>query len=227
MNARADAIHTAEDEDFDIEPVPGLPEELPEGERVLWSGVPSWLAIAYDVFHLRAIAVYAAIIVAWRFGVSYYDGAALGGALLNAALLGGLFLVGLALIVALAFATAKSTRYTITNHRVVMRIGVALTMSINLPFKQIISADYRPAPFGTGAIALSLATTGGLGYLALWPHARPFRFANPQPMLRGIRDGERVAGILARALRAEHGARETSPIHVTAPAQQGAAAAAA
>ncbi|MEM8665766.1 MAG: PH domain-containing protein, partial [Pseudomonadota bacterium] len=65
----------AAQDDFDYEPVPGLPEKLPKGERVLWSDVPDWRAVALDVFHIRAIAIYAAVILLWRFSASLYDGA--------------------------------------------------------------------------------------------------------------------------------------------------------
>ena len=29
-------------DDFDFEPVRGLPQVLPEGERLLWQGAPRW-----------------------------------------------------------------------------------------------------------------------------------------------------------------------------------------
>jgi hypothetical protein len=208
------AIH----EDFDYEPIPGLPEKLPEGEHILWSGVPDWKAFAMEVFHIRAIAFYAGLILVWRGLTTAYDG---GGALDVLAALGVLtavFGLGLGMIAVLAYVTAKATRYTITNKRVVMRIGVALTMTVNLPFRQILSADYKQAPLGTGAIALRLAESGGLGYLILWPHARPFHLSRPQPMLRGIKDGERVARILASALVAAHEGQPAPHIKVKTPA---------
>jgi len=208
--------HIAAQDDFDVEPVPGLPEKLPEGERVLWSAVPDARAIAFEVFHVRAIAVYAAVILVWRVAATLYDGATLGTALGNAAVLAAVFGLGLGLLAVLAILTARSTRYTITNRRVVMRIGVALTMSINLPFREIVSADYRAGPFGTGAIALTLARSGKLGYLVLWPHARPFHVSRPQPLLRGLKDGEQAARILAAALAASRGT-EAPAIRVSTP----------
>lgn len=202
---------TAHD-DIDIEPVPGLPEALPKGEHVLWSGVPSWTAFAVDVFHIRAIAFYALALIAWRVVTSVYDGRTPVDTLVSAGILAGVFATGLIIIALLAYVSATTTRYTITNKRVVMRIGVALTMTVNLPFREIVSADRRPAPFGTGAIALTMKSQSRIGYLALWPHARPFRFQNPQPMLRGIKDADRVATILAHALVASRG--EPASIHV-------------
>ena len=48
------------------EPIPGLPEELPEGERILWRGGPDWKSLAMHVFHVRAVAIYFALILAWK-----------------------------------------------------------------------------------------------------------------------------------------------------------------
>ena len=43
----------------------------------------------------------------------------------------------------LAWALARSTIYTITRPRVVLRFGVALPMSVNLPLRLVESADLR------------------------------------------------------------------------------------
>ncbi|MEO1104459.1 MAG: photosynthetic complex putative assembly protein PuhB [Pseudomonadota bacterium] len=217
MSRTADLL--AAQDDFDIEPIPGLPEKLPEGEHILWSGEPDWRAIALDVFHLRAIAIYAAVIITWRFTTNLYDGGGIFEALVGTGIVAAVLGTGLAILTVLALATAKSARYTITNKRVVMRIGVALTLTINLPFKQILSANYRTMTFGTGGIALQMAESGGLGYVVLWPHVRPFKLSNPEPMLRGIKDGERVARILATALTASH-SEEAPQIHIKAPARR-------
>ncbi len=96
-----------------------------------------------------------------------------------------------------------------------MRIGVALTMTVNLPFREIVSADLRRAPLGTGAIALTMNSASKISYLALWPHARRFQYSNPQPMLRGIKDADTVAAILAHALVASRS--EPATIRVERP----------
>ena len=44
--------------EYATEPVKGLPELLPTGERMLWQGQPSWRALAIRVFHVRKIAIY-------------------------------------------------------------------------------------------------------------------------------------------------------------------------
>ena len=45
---------------------------------------------------------------------------------------------------------------------------------------------------------LTLLGAPKLGYLALWPHARPLRIARPRPMLRAVPDAASVAALVAR-----------------------------
>ena len=84
----------------------------------------------------------------------------------------------------------------------VLRIGVALSKCINLPLVKLGGADLRKLGAGYGDIALSIEGQSMLGYAILWPHARPFRLAKPQPMLRALPDAAEAAGILARATAA-------------------------
>jgi len=32
--------------EYEYEPVPGLPQRLPQGERILWQGAPDWQTLA-------------------------------------------------------------------------------------------------------------------------------------------------------------------------------------
>lgn len=187
-------------EDIHVEPLRGLPEVLPEGETILWQGAPDWRALALDIFHVRAVAIYGALLIVWRTATILHDGGTLGAAGLAAAWLLLLPIVACAILAVLAYATAITSVYTITDKRVVMRIGIALTLTLNLPFRTIASADFKPTFFGAGEIALSLSGSDRVSFLVLWPHARPWQVRKPQPMLRGVPDGQRVAMILARAL---------------------------
>ena len=47
-----------------------------------------------------------------------------------------------------------------------------------------------------------LSCVFALGYLLLWPHARPWRFSRPQPMLRALPGVAQVAETLAAAVAA-------------------------
>jgi hypothetical protein len=53
---------------------------------------------------------------------------------------------------------------------------------------------------GSGDVMLTLSPDKRIGYLHLWPFARPFRFAHPEPALRGLADARHVGDILGRAL---------------------------
>ena len=208
---------TAIEDDIQVEALPGLPEKLPAGERILWQGRPDWRAIWIDVFHARAVLLYATILIGWRVTTTLYDGGSAQETLAIAAWLALLPLVALPILAALAKATAASTVYTITNRRVAMRIGVALTVTLNLPFAKIAAAGYKPGRFGTGDLPLKLAGRDRIGYAVLWPHAKPWRMRRPEPMLRGVPDGERVAQVLAGALAAAN-AQPFRVLSLAAPA---------
>ena len=189
-------------DDIQYEPIRGLPETPPEGERILWQGSPDWKALAVDVFHVRAVFIYGAILIAWRTITILHDGGTLAEAGIVALWLLMLPIGAGAILSVLAWATASSTVYTITDKRLAMRIGIALTVTLNLPFRSIVSANYKPSWFGTGDIALTLPAKERISYLVLWPHARHWGVKHPQPRLRGVPDCERVANLLARSLAA-------------------------
>lgn len=190
-------------DDFQTEPVPGLPERPPEGERILWQGAPSWRALAWRAFGVRLVVLYFGLIALWRLGDQAASGVAPGEIAIG---LGVLALVGLAaaaMLGLMAWIAARATIYTITNRRVAMRIGVAMTVTLNLPFRWIGSASLRTFRGGTGDLPLALTGETRLAYLMLWPHARPWRLGRAEPALRAIPDAKRVAGILADALCAD------------------------
>jgi hypothetical protein len=80
-----------------------------------------------------------------------------------------------------------------------MRIGVALTVTLNLPFRQIGAANLAVKPNGTGTIALQTLGDTRISYLVCWPHVRPWHINRTQPALRAIPDAARVAHLLAEA----------------------------
>ena len=108
-------------------------------------------------------------------------------------------LVACALLLAIAWAQARATVYTITNRRVAMRIGAALTVTLNLPYRWIGDAALDLRKGGTGTIALDLIGETRLSYMNTWPHVRPWYMRKTQPALRCIPDAARVAAILADA----------------------------
>ena len=114
-------------------------------------------------------------------------------------LVAGLGLTAMAALGLLAWLTARTTAYTLTDRRVVMRIGIVLTLTFNLPLKQIQTAGLLLSTKGFGDIPLALSGGNRIGYINLWPHARPWRLANPQPMLRCIPQAQAFAAQLQQA----------------------------
>ena len=192
--------------EYEYEEVRGLPGRLPEGETILWQGAPAWRALARRTFHVRSVAIYFVIICAVRgASASVIDGANLLDATVSALLFVPVALVGLALLAGLAWWHARTTVYTITDRRVVLRYGIAVQLAINLPFKEIAGAALLQLPMGHGDLPLELCGEGRIAYLHLWPHARPNFFRSPQPMLRCIPDAASVAKILTAAWAEERG----------------------
>ena len=180
----------------------GLPEPLPRGERLLWQGSPDGSILAIEALHWRKLVVYFAVLLAWRAeNVLSGGGSAVQAAIAAAWLLPlAAFAIGIALT--LATLIRRTTVYTLTDRRVVMRIGIVLTMTLNLPHRQIDGAALHAGRDGHGDIALQLAPGVRIGYVHLWPHARPWQVRWPQPMLRAVPQAAQVAALLADALRA-------------------------
>jgi len=126
------------------EAAPGLPSALPPGERIVWQGAPDWRSLAVHAFHVRKAALYFAVML----GVQALN-------LVDTAsavdwkpwwVAASLYALALALLAGTAWLSARSTLYTLTNKRVVMRIGIVLTLTFNLPFKRIAGAALKPMP---------------------------------------------------------------------------------
>ncbi|MEA1830684.1 photosynthetic complex putative assembly protein PuhB [Methylobacterium durans] len=176
----------------------GLPEPLPPGERILWQGRPTASGIALRALHLRLVALWFSAVALWQAlpAASLADAAAVTAPTLAA------FGVSLALVALLGWLSARTTTYTITNRRIVMRVGIALPVTLNLPFAAIADAGLHTFSDGTGDLPVRLKPGTRIAYLHLWPHARPWRVAEPQPMLRSVPEAHAVAHRLAQAIEA-------------------------
>lgn len=197
--------------EHELEAQPGLPERLPEGEHILWQGSPQWQRLARTAFHADKIAVYFGIVLVWRALTVWYDGGdalAIGRALLW---LAPVFAIGLGLVLMLAWLSARSTLYTLTDRRIVMRIGIVLTVAFNLPLKRIDGATLQPLRDGVGDVALTLESETRIAWLQLWPHVRPWQLKRPQPMLRALPDADAVARRLTQAWVAVNGPTAAVP----------------
>jgi len=181
--------------EHDEEPVRGLPGHLPAGERIVWQGAPDWRVLARTAFHTRTVAIYFAVLL-----VAAIVHTATGASMLGLLATMGVGVAGLGLLHLLAWLTARSTIYTITNKRVVLRFGVALAGCVNVPFKIVATAGLELRADGTGDIPMALVGDGRIAYPHLWPYARPWKLTRPEPMLRAVPDAAKVAGILSAAL---------------------------
>ncbi len=200
-------------DDFDFEPIKGLPAVPPDGEQILWQGSPEWRDLAIHAFHVRKAAIYFGLLVAWYVISSAYDGMAMLQLLTGTSTFALISLACISLLGLLAWGYARSTIYTLTSKRLVLRHGIALPITINIPFSQIESAAMSHHAGGTGTVSVRPVKGVRLAWLALWPNVRAWHLARPEPSLRCISSPDKVASMLAEAIRhAEQGI-------VMAPAQ--------
>jgi hypothetical protein len=182
--------------EYEIEPVPGLPEPLPEGEHILWQGAPRWWRFACSVFHVRMLALYFALLMVWRGGTALADGQSLTESALAGLWLAQLGAVAIGVLLLMAWLYSRTTIYTVTNRRLVLRFGIALPVVVNLPVHKV----------------QSLTPGEQMSYLLMWPNVRPWQLGRPRPMLRAIPDAARAADILSAALAralGEHATRRS------------------
>jgi Bacterial PH domain len=192
----------------------GLPDHLPEGERLIWQGKPDWKRLAINAFHVRKVAGYFALIIVAQGALRLSNGASWAEALNAVPVLLGLGVAACAILVLLAYASAKTTRYTLTSKRALMKVGIALPVIINLPFKQIDGVSFANTGKGAGTIVFKTGGQTRLAYLLLWPHAKPWHLTKPQPAFRDIPEVETVASRLAFALGGQMPAVETQHAEV-------------
>lgn len=204
--------------EHDAEPAPGLPAPLPGGERMLWQGAPAWWPLAKSAFHVRGVAFYFALLVAWRVASAYADGAGAAGVFQAASIPLGLGAAAVALLSLMAWLMARTTLYTLTSQRVIFRIGAALPMTVNLPFKVVDAASLKVGSSGTGDIALEIGANQRVSYLLMWPHVRPWHFARPQATLRAVPRAEAVAARVSAALAEFTGQEQQMMAPAPAPA---------
>ena len=179
--------------EYEFEPQFGLPERLPSDEFIVWQGSPDVAALAYSAFHFKKLALYFAALILVCAWPALEAGAGLMAVLSAIQWITPLAVIALATVWMLAHFTARTTVYTITNKRVVMRLGIVLTVTFNLPMTQLASADVRVLQNGFGDITLALKGADRIGWVHLWPSVRPWRIAKPEPTLRAVADVQNVA----------------------------------
>ena len=183
--------------EHEFEAAPGLPEQLPADERLLWQGAPQWRLVALHVFHVRTLAWYFAAMMVLQ--ATYLLGEPERNLFKPLLLSFLLSVISLGILSLMAWLTARTALYTLTNKRVVMRIGIVLTLTFNLPLRMLAAASLKTNPDGSGDIALKLAGNDHIAWLNLWPHARPWVLRHPEPSLRCIADVSTVGECVLKA----------------------------
>lgn len=216
--------------EHEFEAAPGLPEPLPRGERMIWQGSPDWRTLAIHAFHVRKLAIYftGMLGLQWLYLLGEPGGALLMPLLTSAVLA----TVALGLLALTAWFSARTTVYTLTDRRILMRIGIVLTLTFNLPLRKLAAAAIKPQAGGRGDIALTLTGEDRIAYLNLWPHARPWLLKQPQPSLRCVPQAQRVGELVLQAWTAQNtdamailGTSEQEPTPVRQPREREIAAA--
>ncbi|PPQ27837.1 photosynthetic complex putative assembly protein PuhB [Rhodopila globiformis] len=184
----------------DYEPIIGLPAPLPAGETILWQGAPDWKTLARRAMRIRVVAFYFLLLVVWNVAGGIAAATPPGHMALSALWLAALGAGAIGLLTIFAALVARTTMYTITTKRVVIRFGIALPMTIQVAYPMIETAAVHAWSNGAGDVAITLMPKQRIGYLIIWPHARPWKLSKAQPAFRCIPDAANVAQILGRAL---------------------------
>jgi hypothetical protein len=178
-----------------------LPETLPAGETILRQCAPNWRSLYRRAFHGRTLAIYFAILIVLRGCNSLWSGGTAVDALIAMAWLVPAAVFALGVLALLAWLTARATWYTITDKRIVMRIGIVLEVTFNFPFEVIDSVGLHLYPNGTGDLPLRFMEGEQIAYAHLWPHVRPWRLRRTEPMLRCVDDATGLAELLASVMQ--------------------------
>lgn len=198
------AVNVQPTHEHEWEAAPGLPAPLPAGEQVLWQGSPDWRQLAVHAFHVRKIGLYflamLGIQAAFLLEMGQH-GADLWRPLSVSALTAAM---ALGMLTGVAWFAGRTALYTLTTERVVLRIGIVLTLTFNLPYRRIAAASVRRYGQRSLDIALKLYPQDRIGWFHLWPHQRAWQLSHPEPTLRCLPEGEAVSSLLLQQWQRVH-----------------------
>jgi hypothetical protein len=180
------------------EAAPGLPEALPADEKIVWQGSPSWHALAVHAFHVRKVIGYFGLMLAWQALSLRSDGADWISLAIDLTKSVTLVSVALCLLCMVAWWSASTTMYTLTDKRLVMRVGIVLSLTFNFPLRCIRSAHVKDLGHDMADIALQLPEGDRIGWFHLWPHQRAWHLRHPQPTLRCVTQAAQFSALLQR-----------------------------
>ena len=189
-----------------------IEKSVPPNEKVLWTGRPNWVSLAYRAYGLKYFLFYFLI-------TCLYCAATLEGDFSWMALLIDFvpFLISgtlAALILTfLAFISSNHTYYVLTDHRVVIQTGIALVFLLNMPIKNIQSVDRQNLRKGCGNISFSSETGKRIPFFSCWPSVRPGYFVRPKPSFRCVENILEVEEILISLVKMKFQHNSSSSEH--------------
>ena len=201
--ARRFSVAKAAADPTDLRHVHGVDEPLPADEAILWQVGPDWRQVAFRSLALKPILLWLGALGIVRLGYLMLDGAHVQTMAAAVAWLVVCALAVSALLGLYAWGVGKTTRYYLTNRRIIIRCGVALDKTINVPLSKVESAGIQETGNNQGNIALTLEPDSKIGYLVLWPHVRAARGARAEPVLLAVSGVDRLARTLTDAWMSE------------------------
>ena len=176
-------------------------DAIPEGESILWKGKPSFWGFSWYFFGLKLLAFYLiilSVVFAARLTVTDFFTAFIVDFL--PFLLSGILTSFI--LMALAKIQSQSSVYIITENRVIIKSGAALSFLISMPFKKIKAVNLQKRKGSLGTISFELNSGKRVPYISCWPSVRPWRFKKTEPAFSCIENVDDVATILRKSVMA-------------------------
>ena len=172
-------------------------DAIPNGESILWKGRPSLWGFSWNLFGLKWITLYLGILsivsVARFFASDFYTAFFFD---FLPFFLSGIFVS--IILIGLAATQPYSTVYIITENRVIIKTGAALSFLISMPFKKIKEVNLQKRGASIGTISFELLSEKRVPYISCWPSVRPWKFKRTQPAFSCIGSVDEVATILRK-----------------------------
>ena len=172
-------------------------DAIPNGESILWKGRPSLWGFSWNLFGLKWITLYLSILsivsVARFFASDFYTAFYVD---FLPFFLSGIF--ASIILIGLAATQTYSTVYIITENRVIIKTGAALSFLISMPFKKIKEVNLQKRGASIGTISVELLSEKRVPYISCWPSVRPWKFKRTQPAFSCIGSVDEVATILRK-----------------------------
>ena len=172
-------------------------DAIPNGESILWKGRPSLWGFSWNLFGLKWITLYLSILsivsVARFFASDFYTAFYVD---FLPFFLSGIF--ASIILIGLAATQTYSTVYIITENRVIIKTGAALSFLISMPFKKIKEVNLQKRGASIGTISFELLSEKRVPYISCWPSVRPWKFKRTQPAFSCIGSVDEVATVLRK-----------------------------